>query len=619
MASFWKIGRKSIVTQLLLTVMVTAVVASVGSYLYTALLSDHHFRSRLRRERQVTGRIVVDAMRESVAVEDDGAVRTLARQLLSEEAFFTYLGVMDERGKVLYETRGGVMADLPGEEPLADRLAARARKTLSVPGVCPEVFPILSKTRDGGSGPAVGYAVLAVMCRDAGQMQHLGSMQGLMKALKKSVGLYLTDLKFFQVRMLMEDVLQGHPDVVYLYIMTEDGTVVVSANRSEEGKVKEAPRDREALAVSADRPFQWQTFRDESWGNVTDMSAHLPLEDGAWVVLRMGISDRTLLRERHQAARLNLALLTLLGVAATALAVVVARRQSAPIVHLIRSVQAVRAGDYQQRVTFKKGPAELRALVAAFNDMVAGLRELELGAGFQKELVPTEVRRLDDFEMASALVAQRRLSGDLINVQPMSGNRVQFVNADVSGKGLRSGMYSLLLLSLLRVHGKGTVHPIQVCERINEDLLAIAETTGLYCTLGLGLLSTRTGAMAYVSCGHPPPLYYSAEKQAWSFLNVTGSVLGLEENISLGTLELAMAPGDFFVSYSDGLTDAQDAQGNFFDMEKVLAALKGFHPAAAQTVVDTLLEKMNAFHHGQILADDVCILAIGRTAQPPPA
>src|SRR5690606_38596931 len=129
-------------------------------------------------------------------------------------------------------------------------------------------------------------------------------------------------------------------------------------------------------------------------------------------------------------------------------AVAVARRLSAPILDLTGAVEGLRTGDFRRRVK-KAGPREVRQLVTAFNATVEDLQELSLGVDFQKELVPTAVRRVQNYDIASVLIARKQLSGDLINVTELRDGLIQIASADVSGKGLRSGMYSLLVLSLL--------------------------------------------------------------------------------------------------------------------------------------------------------------------------
>jgi sigma-B regulation protein RsbU (phosphoserine phosphatase) len=132
-------------------------------------------------------------------------------------------------------------------------------------------------------------------------------------------------------------------------------------------------------------------------------------------------------------------------------------------------------------------------------------------------------------------------------------------------------------------------------------------------TAFLGILDPGDGNFEYASAGHPLPRWWQASTQSMeSMQDVGGLPLGLVPDVRYGDGTMTVSPGDLFVSYSDGLTDAQDSTGHLFGRDRLDLAIQQAALQGADVVLGTLLANLAAFVGGNQPHDDITVLIIER-------
>jgi len=233
--------------------------------------------------------------------------------------------------------------------------------------------------------------------------------------------------------------------------------------------------------------------------------------------------------------------------------------------------------------------------------------ELGVARTIQQGLLPRSLPADGWFRVCGSSVASHQVGGDYYDVIPAGPHAWTAVVADVSGKGVSSALLaSLLQGAFLAVsHADTALH--KRLERINEFLNE--RTAGeKYATVFYCLLE-RSGRLHYVNAGHCPPLIV---RQAGGIesLAATGPPVGLLESAEFAVSEIMLASGDKIVIYSDGVTEAQNLQGEFFGRQRLRQVVAEHHADACPALHEAVQNAVAAFTESAPQADDITLVAI---------
>ena len=325
----------------------------------------------------------------------------------------------------------------------------------------------------------------------------------------------------------------------------------------------------------------------------------------------------------------------------------------------ISGIQTI--NDLSGRVSVS-GKDELAHVAGAVNDMLDGLEmtnmalheeklrseahaealqnELEKGRQLQRHFLPATLPEHPGWELQAFLSPARDVSGDFYDAFTLPGGLMGIVIADVCDKGVGSALFMALSRSLLRVfsgeiqlsrydtNGEGSSSVVNAStldassgETNHETILGavgltndyIAEThseTSMFTTLFFGVLDPTTGLLTYVNGGHEPPIILGPDGIK-ARLAVTGPAVGVIPDMRFAVQETYLDPGDFLVSYTDGVTDARNPAGESFT-EAHLLTLMDPRPASADEMLERI--KSNVLDHisSADQFDDITLLALRR-------
>ncbi|MGA2736105.1 MAG: SpoIIE family protein phosphatase [Bryobacteraceae bacterium] len=243
--------------------------------------------------------------------------------------------------------------------------------------------------------------------------------------------------------------------------------------------------------------------------------------------------------------------------------------------------------------------------------------ELDVARNIQQGLLPRSLPSDGWFRACGSSVASHQVGGDYYDVIPAGPNAWTAVVADVSGKGVSSALLaSLLQGAFLAVsHGDTALH--KRLERINiflnERTAGEKYATVFYCLL------ERSGRLYYVNAGHCPPLIVRQPGGIES-LAATAMPVGLMESAEFAVSEIMLTDGDKIVIYTDGVTEAQNLQGEFFGRQKLRQVVGEHHAGSCQELHDALAAAVAAFTESAPQADDITLVVFeyrGGTATAP--
>jgi serine phosphatase RsbU (regulator of sigma subunit) len=233
--------------------------------------------------------------------------------------------------------------------------------------------------------------------------------------------------------------------------------------------------------------------------------------------------------------------------------------------------------------------------------------ELRLARTIQQSLLPGELPSEGWLRAAGSSVASHEVGGDYYDVTQVNERNWSAVVADVSGKGVSSALLASLLQGAL-ITASGDAEAMgRRMERLNRFL--IGRTGGeKYATVFYCLLE-RSGRLCYVNAAHCPPLVVCASGEQRA-LEATGMPVGLVETAQFAVAEERLAPGDKIVIYSDGVTEAQNTEGEFFGKKRLreIVAARAAEPCAA--IHDAIQEAVAAFTEGAPQSDDITVVVL---------
>jgi phosphoserine phosphatase RsbU/P len=244
-------------------------------------------------------------------------------------------------------------------------------------------------------------------------------------------------------------------------------------------------------------------------------------------------------------------------------------------------------------------------------------RELQMALQVQLSLLPSEVPETPGWEFTARWLPARQVAGDYYDFIPCLNGQLGIVVADVSDKGMPAALFMALSRSIVRASMDPTLQPAGTIQRANR-LICQDSTSGMFITLFYAVLDSQTGQVSYVNAGHNPTLFFQRGKRpgqgALSLLGRTGMALGVESETSYDQRSLELNPGDFLVLYTDGITDAQDSQGQYFGMERLESVVLAHCEETAQQIGEALENAIQSFIGGAPGFDDITLLIARRSA-----
>jgi len=249
--------------------------------------------------------------------------------------------------------------------------------------------------------------------------------------------------------------------------------------------------------------------------------------------------------------------------------------------------------------------------------------EFEIGRNIQQGFLPETIPQPRGWEIATFLQPAREVAGDFYDVFRLPNGRLALVIADVCDKGLGAALFMTLVRSLLRAVSNLDLYTgaedhtrVSCAERLKRAVSFINNyveenhgKTGMFATIFIAFLDTHSGIFKYVNCGHIPPLLVSAQGRIRA-LPLTGPAVGAIHHPDFVVLEETLQPGELLFAYTDGLTDAENVDGEYFTPARLLPVLTGSD--SPSKLVEEVRSSVENFTIGAKQFDDITLLVVRR-------
>jgi serine phosphatase RsbU (regulator of sigma subunit)/pSer/pThr/pTyr-binding forkhead associated (FHA) protein len=231
-------------------------------------------------------------------------------------------------------------------------------------------------------------------------------------------------------------------------------------------------------------------------------------------------------------------------------------------------------------------------------------RELATASRIQQALLPEPRREGTFFEAVGASIASRTIGGDFFDYQDYADGGFGLAIGDVTGKGPPAALLTALVQGLLAAEAFTAKHPDEVIARINQVLLA-RPIESRFISLFLSVL-TPDGRLEYCNAGQNPPLLFS--RAGVRRLETGGTLIGAFPEATFACESVQLSRGDTVVLYSDGISEAADADDDQFGEDRIRAAVDGVIDRPPAEVLDALFAAVRAFAHGAVVDDMTAVV-----------
>ena len=236
--------------------------------------------------------------------------------------------------------------------------------------------------------------------------------------------------------------------------------------------------------------------------------------------------------------------------------------------------------------------------------------ELQLAAVLQRSILPTDLPADDQVRVVASMVPAQEMSGDFYHLLRVDDHHLAFLIADVSGKGVPAAFFMLRSHGLLDEIAARTLSPAACLAEANRRLCAVNPLM-LFVTLFFAVLDTRTMRLTYATGGHDMPIWLRADGTLGRLPHAGGMLLGVFADAPFTEAEVQMQPGDQLFLFTDGITEAMNAKGEWFGQERLEAVVGRMHARDVAVTMDAVTGAVEAFASGCPRSDDLTCLVLG--------
>lgn len=241
-------------------------------------------------------------------------------------------------------------------------------------------------------------------------------------------------------------------------------------------------------------------------------------------------------------------------------------------------------------------------------------RELMMAGKIQADILPEEPPTLPGWDFAARLEPAHETSGDFYDFIPLTDHKWGLVVADVTDKGMGAALFMALSSTLIRTYAnRFPTLPGLTLRTVSERILSDTRG-GMFVTSFFGVLEPLTGRFIYANAGHPPGyiIHSKPGKESIDRLRPTGMALGVSDQAQWRQKIARFSSGDVLVLYTDGITEAQDPSGTFFDEDRLVDVVLSHSSGSAADILDALLEDVRRFVGKTSRQDDIALIVARR-------
>ncbi|MCL2088424.1 MAG: SpoIIE family protein phosphatase [Oscillospiraceae bacterium] len=262
--------------------------------------------------------------------------------------------------------------------------------------------------------------------------------------------------------------------------------------------------------------------------------------------------------------------------------------------------------------------------------------ELDIATRIQAGLLPCifpAFPEREEFDIYATMFPAKEVGGDFYDFFLVDGNTLAVVIADVSGKGVPAALFMVIAKTLIKNNAQLGKSPKEVFETVNNTLCENNHEC-MFVTAFMGYLDLQSGRFTYVNAGHNPPLMRNAVGTncvrpqcvrpqndptlhpqnghgRYEFIETPPSlVLACFDGREYTENEIQLSPGDMIYLYTDGVTEAENTNGDLFSAAELEKVVNKSADCSVKELLESVKREVDVFAADREQADDITMLAL---------
>lgn len=234
-------------------------------------------------------------------------------------------------------------------------------------------------------------------------------------------------------------------------------------------------------------------------------------------------------------------------------------------------------------------------------------QDAERALEIQRGLLPREIPQILGYEISGAWQPARTVSGDYYDVLRFDERRIALCIGDVVGKGMPAALLMSNLQAHVRVLASAAMKPEALCEQVNRFTLNNI-SPGRFITFFYAMVDAEARQLTYANAGHNAPILLR-RNQSVLRLDKGGTVLGMFPDWKYQQGEVDLVSGDRLMLFTDGVSEAQDLEGQEFGEDRLIRLLIASHEIGAVELQQKVMKTVTEFCGGNF-HDDATLIAV---------
>jgi serine phosphatase RsbU (regulator of sigma subunit) len=237
--------------------------------------------------------------------------------------------------------------------------------------------------------------------------------------------------------------------------------------------------------------------------------------------------------------------------------------------------------------------------------------QVRLAAKIQFDLLPKTAPRISGYDIAGRSIPAQSVGGDYFDFTLMDGERLAVCLGDVSGKGLPASLLMANLQATIRGQALSG-DSASACLRRSNTLLFQSTDDEKFATVFYAILDPHRHQLCYSNAGHNDPFLFSGTGAAPVRLTTGGIVLGILPSFTFQEEAITLNSGDVLLIYSDGITEAVNADDEDFGEPRLIALVQQNLPLPASALIEKIIAAVKAFAGNVPQRDDITLVVVKR-------
>jgi len=368
-----------------------------------------------------------------------------------------------------------------------------------------------------------------------------------------------------------------------------------------------------------------------------DILSFSALTNNDWTMVTVLAQNDDLIMRAYKNlnAQIGKSFVVFFGILAVLIAfvVIVSRRFSKtftkPIIELKAGVDEIGEGNLDKLIELKTGD-EIEDLGNAFNEMAGNLdnyiknlasvtaekerigAELDVAAHIQLSMLPCifpAFPEREEFDIYATMNPAKEVGGDFYDFFMVDDTHLAIVMADVSGKGVPAALFMVIGKTLIKDHTQSDKNLGEIFSTVNNKLCD-SNSEGMFITAFEGVLDLVTGEFTFVNAGHEMPCICKANGAFEAYKTKPGFVLAGMEDMRYTSGTIMLDEGDKIFQYTDGVTEATNAENQLFGMDRMLKSLTDNKDKKPEELLPAIKEDIDKFVGDAPQFDDITMLCL---------